>query len=534
MNTPPCLTRLVRRLEVGQALLSPRFLGFVVNANAVALRFADAGGSEFEVDIQRKESGAPYYRAGVALTCSYGPSGAEVQCQPAIDKVCDYIFADESEYLPLFDLDSGAQAPAATLGAIDREVPAQLSSVFSAVALDDLVLKARTDGSAMELGARRNGQEANIAIAFRGGQHNPYAAGARIDILIDGTAVDPPAHDLFTQLIAAVLAHEEDVFEVLVNLNGPAPRDRQGRSLLAVGRLSPIASHRAPSFDEPLPSAKPAVLYLTSPCFANCIFCGEHTTRNYSYCDVDSVLADIRAHHAQTQKVLIVGYEPLSHPGVPEMIGACRSAGVRDVELMTTGIPLGNSALVEALLTAGLTSIAVPLYSHVAATNDRIMRKAGAFEKTVRGLDMIARSSCAIHVHSLLLQQNLPDIDSLFDLVTSRWNATFVAAPIRVKSNFEQTAPSYAEIVRLVQRAPVLSVPFCLYTRMRHHQDLDMKPQLHDSLAHMADSMRIYLSQDLKQMEPCSRCVYQRACLGIIPEQLKLEPSLRLVPFTSP
>jgi MoaA/NifB/PqqE/SkfB family radical SAM enzyme len=287
-----------------------------------------------------------------------------------------------------------------------------------------------------------------------------------------------------------------------------------------IGRLTPVPHNR-----------NHALIYLTSPCYANCVFCGEETTQKYVFSDVSAVLRSIRDRSFEPTKVWIAGFEPLSHPGVPDMVAECRASGISEVELMTTGLPLGNLRTAEALLAAGLTSVAVPLYADEPHLNDLLMRRSGAFDATVRGLDFLHERGCQIHLHSLVLRQNLSAIDRIDKLAHERWNATFVAAIARQKTNFEHTFVALESLDSAVRHAPVLGAPFCFLPRMKDHPDVTLERPLQQTLVAMSDVMRPYFSQGLVQEAPCAGCKYRHACTGVTAEQRKFEPGFSLRPF---
>lgn len=234
----------------------------------------------------------------------------------------------------------------------------------------------------------------------------------------------------------------------------------------------------------------------------NCIFCGEMTTRDYVFSDPHEVIRSIQERGRGLDTVAIAGYEPLSHPGVLDMIAACREVGIPQVELMTTGIPLGDRQLCDALVRAGLTSAVVPLYSDVEDENDFVMRRRGAWRATLRGLDRLHELGCCIHLHTLIARQNLHAIDRLYRFATARWGASFVAAPPRNKTkstNYEDIAVRYADLAEAVREAPVVGMALCCNPRMQAHPDLDRAWPLQLTLGSMSDLMRFYFMQGLEQ-----------------------------------
>lgn len=526
---PALVRQLQQCIETQGSRVGFHLIALLAREEAVTLRVADMQKATFEIDV-RSRVDEKAYRFGEKLNCSYRSTDDE-QSKLALQAICDHIVSSESEYMALFALGRGAKGVSGAEAVLPALMLPLLAEACASIGVDELACTAQTR-SAIGVRAKRKGDTLALVIKPRGSERNPYWSGKSIDVCIEELPLKSQSKALLNELIEIVMANELEGAVALQAL-GASQASGENQTALKIGQLStvqyfdPLAQVAADAAGTNL-----AVLYLRSPCFANCVFCGEHTTRDYSLVDVDSVLSNIAKNCKPEQKVLIVGWEPLSHPGVPEMIAACRAAGAREVELMTTGVPLDDRTLVDALISAGLTSIAVPLYSHEGPTNDDIMRKPGAFASTVSGLDRIAQF-CEVHVHSLILRQNLEHIDPLFDFVSKRWNATFVAGPVRAKESFSDIAPSYDEIRRVVKQAPVIAMPLCLYPRMIDHQDFDSARPLQHTIRAMADCMRFYFSQGLRHMDSCARCSYRDACLGIIPEQLTIERDLKLAPFVA-
>lgn len=300
---------------------------------------------------------------------------------------------------------------------------------------------------------------------------------------------------------------------------------------IETGRLIPASTNPGAGFV--VAREHTAVLLLTSPCLADCVFCGQETTRRFTLEPIEDVLEGLRRDAPLYERVLVVGFEPLTHPGVVAMIETCREAGVREVELMTSGVALATAGSVRALVDAGLTHVAVPVYAPDAATNDLIMRRAGAFELTVRALDSVAGAGIEVFVHSLLLAGALEGIDRLQAVAKQRWGARFAAAAPRSKSSYSEIAPAYSDVNAAVHEAPVIGMPLCLVPRMLAHPDLEPGRPLQLTLRELAESMRSYFMQGLVYPEACRGCAARRACTGVLADQLLLEPQLPLAPVAS-
>lgn len=484
----------------------------------------------------------PRYASGHQLSVSYR-GDLLLADKPILDRICGALFATEVELaalLPGLVVEPEAPRPAETPPA--DEGPVEIDSSrwpMLAAALGrrtgTTVRLFESGGNAFLIEAHLNGQTERLIVAPRTRWRSPYLAGDQLAVSIAGALpADRAARGNLLEVAHLLVAHEAELLRadfqrraletVIDSADGSEP------VVFPVGKLTALRSFAPPS-DRPFVGEDVGMLFLTSPCFANCTFCGEETTRNATFSDPQDVEATIRQRPRELTRVLICGYEPLSHPGVLGMVAACRETGATAVQLVTTGIPLGDVHLVRALVAAGVTSVAVPLYSHQAVTNDLIMRRHGAFDATIRGLDALAAAGVTIHMHSLVLTANLHDIDEIATLAAARWQASFVASAVRDKGSYEEVAPNFEDIAAAVYHAPVFAVPFCFMPRMVRHPDVDRRRPLQYSIKAIADVMRVYLSAGLVHTEDCARCAYRLSCKGAAPAQLARRPELRLKPI---
>lgn len=466
------------------------------------------------------------YRRGRQLGISYvSPGRADLR---VVDAACEFAFSAE---------DAIVAALTAEAARSEKEGPSKASptrtslaafpafaAAVEALGLSDVTLT-HTATRAVEIagafGVRRIRLEVRPLLTAR----NPFLAGRSLSITLPGIVEPGPGAEVVEALARTVVASEDELLPLF------AAPGHVVRMKMYAGRQTVLPVGKLVRFLDGELREKRGLIYLTSPCYANCVFCGEETTREYVLSEVSSVVRSIRERDFAPERVAIGGYEPLSHPGILEMISELRTSGIDRVELMTTGIPLGNLRFVDALLDAGLTDVAVPIYGVDAITNDLVMRKAGAFAATVAGLDRLHERGCGIKLHTIVVQQNLDQVDAMADLARSRWNASFVAAPPRAKQVDFAAIAVRTEQLASVQRAPLLGVPFCLHPRMAVHPDVRADAALQLTLEDIADSMRFYFSQELLQLPECGRCVHRVACTGVMAAQLEIEPNLRLQPF---
>lgn len=485
-----------------------RVTSFDVNGSrSCAVALAVPGG-RIALEATPVAGATRFYRRTAKLAWCYSGDGA--QHLAVVDAALGWLFAREAALLDAL----AARPESSTVRPLDLRAAPGVAAWAT-----ELPIRAGT--------VRRDASgelELVVPVADAGEVHvrpvraerQPYAAGAHLAARVEGVEVVRALHDV----ALAIVAHEAEVLSAAAAALGPAPASA-GPVGVPPGRLfrHPGAGGRSLG-----------IVALTSPCYANCIFCGQETTREWTFADTGALLESVSARDFAPEKVVVVGWEPLSHPGVLDLVAALRSTGVREVELMTTGVPLGDDRLVDALVAAGLTSVAVPLYSHLEHVNDLVMRRAGAYRATLRGLERLRRASVELFVHALVLRQNLHDVDPLCALVRDRLGARFVAAPARSKGRYADTAFPYAALEGAVRVAPVVGAPLCLVPRMAEDPDLDLGRPLQETHRDVADAMRGYFMQELTQAPECGGCTLRRACTGYVRSQAAFEPGMRVRP----
>jgi len=496
-------------------------------------------------------STAPHYRRGRQLSVSYR-GRVEPADVAVVDRICEAILRSEATLTPALvglavEGEGNDARPSSEQANTEEAIPSPQGEERAEIDGSRWPVLAGALGSALGTTPRLfSGGQTDLVLEVdlgdeplrlivgpRARWRNPYVAGDVLAVSLDAGAVpsDHAGRRTMSQIARLIVEHEEELSHADPRLRpgGVDPEPDDGAVYFPVGKLTPVRAS-LPIPDKSCVSDDIGMLFLASQCFANCTFCGEATTNNARLSDPRRVEASIRqCSHALT-RVIIAGHEPLSHPGILGMIAACRDTGASSVELMTTGIPLADTHQARALVAAGITSVAVPLYSHDAISNDLIMRRHGAFDATLKGLDTLAALGVTVHVHSLVIQANLHDIDEIGSFVAARWHATFVASAIRDKRAYATVAPNFEDIAAAVSEAPVFGVPFCFMPRMAAHPDVELDRPLQYTIKAIADCMRVYFAQGLVQTEDCQRCIYRLCCKGAAPAQLRQRPELRLRP----
>lgn len=258
------------------------------------------------------------------------------------------------------------------------------------------------------------------------------------------------------------------------------------------------------------------VLILDNACESQCFFCANPGTRHVPAerrTSWQSILTHLAGRPAGFERLLIGGNDPVLHPDFGRLLEAAAGAGFRQLEVMTSGVSLGEAPL-DAWRALGLDTFAVPLYSVDAATHDAICGVA-CFEKTLRGLELAARAGIQIEVHTVVMRRTLPGLAELATWVAERWGGRLALAPLRDKADvfdYDREAVPLAELEAALQAFPesapisLLGMPSCVAANRARGG---------------AAIMRIYFSTQRRGFaEACDVCGLRAACPGVVSGEL--------------
>jgi MoaA/NifB/PqqE/SkfB family radical SAM enzyme len=147
-------------------------------------------------------------------------------------------------------------------------------------------------------------------------------------------------------------------------------------------------------------------LYVTERCNLDCRYCTEYdnSVPHPSLETLERWVRKIR--DLGTQRIALVGGEPLSHPGIVELTRYCRELGF-STSLTTNGFLLSRE-LVRALEEAGLGVMQVSIDR---MTPSPVTRKA---MKTLAGkLDLVAESRIKLHLTGVLCADTLDESEAV-------------------------------------------------------------------------------------------------------------------------
>ncbi|WP_179955484.1 radical SAM protein [Chondromyces crocatus] len=234
------------------------------------------------------------------------------------------------------------------------------------------------------------------------------------------------------------------------------------------------------------------------------------------------------------------GGEPTLNPRVVDYVTLGKQLGAREIELQTNATRLADPALTRALADAGLDVAFVSLHAAQAAVSDRITGAPGTFDKTVRGLDELAKTSVLVRINFVFCEQNQEEFPALVALTADRWpraeiTVSFVAAstdlvPLTpdILPRYGDVLPYLAEGVHLARERGVTltgfesmcGIPLCL-----------VPADLARYFALAQASTEVAPGEFLKPDDTCGTCALTAQCFGIRRGYAKLYGTTELRPI---
>lgn len=296
-------------------------------------------------------------------------------------------------------------------------------------------------------------------------------------------------------------------------------------------------------------------LNLGKPCNNRCVFCatGERSRGDRGWmalAEADQALG--RGRREGATAVGFVGGEPTLYRDLPQLVRRARDLGYTRVSLCTNGRRLARPALLESLLAAGLTRVALSIHSHRADLEDRITGRPGGFDEKLAAVALLTVARAAgrlpdgLSLNTVLHAQNLaalPRLAGFFGrhgVADIRFN--FIRPEIppqqarRWVPTFTRTTPRILDLVlqnetTLGMRLTLADFPLCRLPwellanpRLRHRylgepRDLETQVAMYRPTVRGGTKRFDWQQQRvglLKQHVPaCDACVLRRGCEGI-------------------
>jgi cyclic pyranopterin phosphate synthase len=114
------------------------------------------------------------------------------------------------------------------------------------------------------------------------------------------------------------------------------------------------------------------------------------------------------------------GGEPTQRPDLPRLLRLARKLGYRRIQIGTNGWRTSVASYAGRLAKAGLNYTRVSIHGSKAATHDRILGSAGAFEKAEASLGTLRAQGVSVGVNFVLCRWNLSELPD-FARLAVKW-----------------------------------------------------------------------------------------------------------------
>jgi molybdenum cofactor biosynthesis enzyme MoaA len=219
-------------------------------------------------------------------------------------------------------------------------------------------------------------------------------------------------------------------------------------------------------------------------------------------------------------RLTLSGGEPTLNARLVEWVRRGRELGAREIELQTNAMRIDDT-LARSLAEAGVAVALVSLHAPDAETSDAITEAPGTFDKTLRGIDALCRTSIEVRLNFVICERNWRKFPGYVDFVADRWPrasivVSFVGPSTELVPRDRDLIPRYCDVLpqlaEAVRRAgargvklhgfeSMCGVPLCLVPR-----DLSDYFQL----AQVNDEPGEFL-----KTETCHACALESRCWGL-------------------
>ncbi len=194
---------------------------------------------------------------------------------------------------------------------------------------------------------------------------------------------------------------------------------RAGRGRMPSAGNSVTVSYRNASGGESI--INECIVRTNFRCNQDCLFCFVDTcAEGPPEGEPRRVAEELKKTGKKISIVSFSGGEPALNPALPEIIALYKDTGALELCLQTNATILSAPSIARDLAGAGLDSAFVSLHSHDEVVSDIVTGSAGAFRKTVKGIENLVKNGVFVYISHVVCSFNFATLPDFVRFVHSR------------------------------------------------------------------------------------------------------------------
>ena len=271
-------------------------------------------------------------------------------------------------------------------------------------------------------------------------------------------------------------------------------------------------------------------------CNLACTYCTITPEMRARSLSPQAIVNEMRAARVRDfDRISFTGGEPTIRGDLIGLIHAAARLGFRDVKVQSNGLLFASMANVERLVDAGVTTFAVSIHTHERAAYERMVRRAGAYDAMVQGLDNLVARGVAPWADVIITTETAPRLARaiawLAERGVERADLWFVSLTDGNRDNLE-SMPKMTEVMPDVRAAFAVADAHGVLVRSLHLPRCVLGADADRAFDPAAERVRVVspdaafdLSESRitpqRHVPACDGCTDRARCRGVRPDYLE-------------